>query len=612
MLNASQVLRALLLATLIGLSACGGGSGGKLPPLGSNPSDSSSSSSSSGVVVSQPEPVQLSLNAPSTDTAQFRQLKSQLNNEAAITASELLEQSAVEHITQLSYAPSEAGNLNLIQGSDLAMTETELSVFEKQGFMLSNRHKFHTFIRGYAAIYEAHLPVYVSADAIMDTVHRSYDDILESLESGVLFQHLDSLFTQLIDKIDDRNLSEETQKDLAIYFGTAHSLLRNEIVSTPNKDAAKDIKALFDGAKKAQGLKNILLFGESRKVDFSQFRPRGHYTTFGLSNYFRAMMWLGRIDFRLLETQSDGSQIFHRRQYDAMLALHSLFDEQTLALWQKIDRTIEAFVGESDYMTLPQVGALVDDFGNLDSAQNADDQTAAQTIIDGGYGKQRIASHFIFIEASQPGGLPLNRSFALFGQRYVVDSEVFSNTVFDRLAPSANNSDIRLLPEAFDAAYAALGNNHAATLLQKDLEKWDALPNALKKMRTLVEAYEEDYWNKNLYNMWLTALRTLSPPQNFTDELEAGLPEIAATEQWGRRLLNTQLASWAQLRHDTILYAKQSYTGSQGCEFPDAYVEPYPEFFKAIRNYAIKGLELAQLAEGDADYIEFVCELEKR
>ena len=38
-----------------------------------------------------------------------------------------------------------------------------------------------------------------------------------------------------------------------------------------------------------------------------------------------------------------------------------------------------------------------------------------------------------------------------------------------------------------------------------------------------------------------------------------GLPGVARTEAWGRRLLNTQLASWAQLRHDTILYAKQVY-----------------------------------------------------
>jgi hypothetical protein len=71
-----------------------------------------------------------------------------------------------------------------------------------------------------------------------------------------------------------------------------------------------------------------------------------------------------------------------------------------------------------------------------------------------------------------------------------------------------------------------------------------------------------------------------------------GLPAIAATEAWGRRLLNTQLASWAELRHDTILYAKQSYTGGSTCEFPDAYIDPYPGFYKSIAALAAKGADV--------------------
>jgi hypothetical protein len=64
------------------------------------------------------------------------------------------------------------------------------------------------------------------------------------------------------------------------------------------------------------------------------------------------------------------------------------------------------------------------------------------------------------------------------------------------------------------------------------------------------------------------------------------LPAITGTEPWGRRILNAQLASWAELRHDTILYAKQSYTGGTTCEFPDAYVDPYPEFYTALKQFA--------------------------
>ncbi|MEO8181762.1 MAG: DUF3160 domain-containing protein, partial [Deltaproteobacteria bacterium] len=59
------------------------------------------------------------------------------------------------------------------------------------------------------------------------------------------------------------------------------------------------------------------------------------------------------------------------------------------------------------------------------------------------------------------------------------------------------------------------------------------------------------------------------------------------------------LGSWAELRHDTLLYAKQSYTGIPSCGFPDAYVEPYPEFFAALARYAERGAELASVASSN-------------
>ena len=70
-------------------------------------------------------------------------------------------------------------------------------------------------------------------------------------------------------------------------------------------------------------------------------------------------------------------------------------------------------------------------------------------------------------------------------------------------------------------------------------------------------------------------------------------PAVAQTEAWGRRILNTQLASWAELRHDTILYAKQSYTAGAACEYPDAYIEPYPAVFQALSEYAAFGHAIA-------------------
>jgi hypothetical protein len=111
-------------------------------------------------------------------------------------------------------------------------------------------------------------------------------------------------------------------------------------------------------------------------------------------------------------------------------------------------------------------------------------------------------------------------------------------------------------------------------------------------MRVLADAHGDAFWQSNLYNLWLSADRALSPSAELADPVKAGLGSVFTTEAWGRRMLNAQLASWAELRHDTILYAKQSYTGGVLCEFPSAFVDPYPAFYAALRAYADRGAEL--------------------
>src|SRR6185503_13401423 len=83
------------------------------------------------------------------------------------------------------------------------------------------------------------------------------------------------------------------------------------------------------------------------------------------------------------------------------------------------------------------------------------------------------------------------------------------------------------------------------------------------------------------------------------------------TDAWGRRLLSTQLASWAELRHDNVLYAKQSFTAAETCEYPTGYVDPYPAFWTAMERVAhaasnaleTSGLSI-QARAGIADHLD--------
>jgi hypothetical protein len=68
---------------------------------------------------------------------------------------------------------------------------------------------------------------------------------------------------------------------------------------------------------------------------------------------------------------------------------------------------------------------------------------------------------------------------------------------------------------------------------------------------------------------------------------------------WQDKQINAAAASWSQLRHDTILYAKQSYTMIAACmpqepRMVEGYVEPVPEFYArvlALTRMTRKGLD---------------------
>jgi hypothetical protein len=79
-------------------------------------------------------------------------------------------------------------------------------------------------------------------------------------------------------------------------------------------------------------------------------------------------------------------------------------------------------------------------------------------------------------------------------------------------------------------------------------------------------------------------------------------PEFMKTVAWQDEKLNTALGSWAQLRHDTILYAKQTYTpGMYICSYPEAFVEPYPIFYSRLEKLCVRTTEALNELELDTE-----------
>ena len=504
---------------------------------------------------------------------------------------ELLDRHELPLASGVSYDPAAAAGLPLIQDSYLALDADELATLGQHGFVISERKTFPTFVYGYETIYVEDLPLFVSADSILHAVHQSFDSLLVSIERESLIPALTRFLNRARARLRDGGaeaFGAEARADADLYLAVASSLLSGTLQPPVAGADECEILKFWDAIQAEEGWDVRRLFGVQRIFDFSQFTVRGHYTDDEeLGRYFQALMWLGRIDFRLLETQADATQVLHRRQLEAALALRSLIDEPAWQDWQRIDRTVGMFMGEHDSMTLPQLDELLRDLGDLrpDELAKATDAEIAEALVAGRYGIQRISSH-IMVNALPAGNtLPLSSIFLLFGQRYIADSHVFSNVVYDRVA----HKPFRMMPDPLDVAFAALGNDQALGLLEPQLREYSYAPE-LSRMRALIESHPETYWQDNLYNRWISALRALSPTDEALDPAGSGLPEVAGTEAWGRRLLSTQLGAWAELRHDTLLYAKQSYTAAPTiCEYPDVYVEPYPEFFAAMLAFAEHG-----------------------
>ena len=271
-----------------------------------------------------------------------------------------------------------------------------------------------------------------------------------------------------------------------------------------------------------------------------------------------------------------------RQATDAVLLSEMMDAANKYPLLGQIDGIIQAFAGESDNITLPNIRSLIQS-NNITSADQLLDSLTwkcfQDTVVQKPYAFQRINSQILMSDPLSPEQAKPAASFLLLGQRFVIDSYITGNVVYDKIIYN-NMKIMRMLPSTSDVLFA-LGNNAAAQLLKPDLDQYKYSSN-LSALRYLIDSYDSGFWQSTIYDGWLNSIRALNPPAD-----RSALPPFMQTAAWWQEKMNTQLASWAQLRHDFLLYAKQSYTtGIPTCSFPQSYVEPIPLFFDAVKLFA--------------------------
>jgi hypothetical protein len=504
-------------------------------------------------------------------------LRSRLPTDHRLTPDELVAQHAVRFTGEVGAEPDDVEGMSAVQGGPFALRGAELEHLRARGFTLAPRLRRPNFLSGYVSLYVADQPVYLSADVILNALHESFDALVADIEEHALARALSDGLAAAHGALAGpagAALSAETRGDLDTYLAVARGLLAGSPVAPVAGADAAAIEALVAGATAGTGTADLTLFGSRREVDLSQMRPRGHYAgEAARERYFRAVMFLGREGLRLVDVVA-GERVLRRRQVAAALGLRALSDAGARAAFTQVERAIGAFAGEPEALTFSDLDALA---AAIDRAPGGATDAQVLALIDAGRGdRPRVATAMLVHPDGFDGTVPQPVTFSLTPQRYTPDAMVLSRVSFDRVD---RGRVPRMMPDALDAAFAALGNDQAAVLLGASLARHD-YATELEGARALVDAHEAAYWGGSLYAAWTAALRTLSPRETLA---EGGpLPATMTTEAWGRRLLNTQMAAWAEARHDMVLYAAQSYTVSLGCSYPQAYVEPYPAAWSAL------------------------------
>ena len=354
-----------------------------------------------------------------------------------------------------------------------------------------------------------------------------------------------------------------------------------------------------------------LFSSKPRPFDFSQFQPRGHYAknAFGepnrlMSSYFRAMMWLGRSKF-VIDRDRHSNQGFpelsdedvQRQVIDAALLVELMSVADCLDQYDEIESNLSFFAGTADSLNPHDLQAVlraasVDQANELVStARLRDVGLAARTLP---VPPERIPSRFVS-SSSSSDSTPRSPAyvFSLFGQRATPDGYILSSVVHGKVQRNVD-TPIRLYPSTQDLLFA-LGNNESLTLLRPELEQFRYASN-LGATRELLDSHPTRYWEESIYSRWLSCIRQLNPPAELDH-----LPDFMRTRQWWRQKMNTQLASWTQLRHDHLLYAPSSYTDTFGCSYPHGFVEPFPELYRSMHELG-KQVEQKALQLKDGRY----------
>jgi hypothetical protein len=500
----------------------------------------------------------------------------------------------------------------------------------------------------------------VTPDVMLHTLHKYFENSLEYLERFELAPLLRRFLYQAQARaLECRGRSEgvlaERFEMVAAQLTVPLVILENAQWSRSYEDRMKsgqeledkpDITESLEGAlqrlgkyqkqfspevfgRMGQELKNIYqasrlsvspLYGQyaaegELQNDYTQYTPRSHYTKSSLlRGYFRAMMYVGRNSYLLGKPAGIS---------DALLLVYIMgipgSDGQPIVKdWQKIMELTTFYAGYPDDICYEEWRAfLVKVLGTakISPAEAVNPEVVATISRQlGELRPPRILSDVIISEKvpgqSKADLLTGTKAFRLFGQRFT-----FDGWILGRLSAGEERSPVRL-PSTPSALFipAALGDNlareFAGAFLKRNAQPFSEAEVAqfdgqLEVVAADLKKVTDVEWYRSVGSVWLKLLSTL------LGSYGPGYPLYMQGKLFPVKQVQTFLGAYTELKHDTLLYAKQNYAemGSGMDEkrppVPKGFVEPNLAFWQELQRL------LAYTAAGFKKFGIFKGELEE-
>ena len=405
-------------------------------------------------------------------------------------------------------------------------------------------------------------PSFVTTDLYLQLYHLYIDCMLRELETYKLYALMYDYSYEMMKEMRAiyNKSSQKVIEDAAArnirFFNVAYHLFTG-MTPDPGDDelVAEEVAHVRNHA---DGPSRFITDFKDLSFAYSLFRPRGHYTrNHVLQEYFEGMMWLQSVPFGMNHEEEVNA---------AVMIAYVMKDHPNIKQkYDRLDKFITFLMGKHDDLSIPQVIDEVNKTGlpmeELLTNKQAMDKLK-KNLEQIGNKQTRIRPAF---EKTS------HNKICVMPQRYQPDAEVLLKMVdYENVPPK------RATPKGLDF-FAAMGVTAAEKILMDEKTEWKKFNDNLKSMKKRMGEID---WQETIITQWMETLKVMN-----TNDSGAKLPYFMGTAEWAKKDLNAALASWAELKHDAILYAKQPMGAECGGGGPPApivkgYVEPNVSFWK--------------------------------